>query len=345
MHYHPGAMLKGKWSCCKQVGKTSLGCQPTYHLLTRSSSRYAQMRRRDTLTSTQNSRKRARSSAGVFATLDRRSLATTSNRVSGSTEVQDGGQKSATVVGLSNSCVDLTMYPPHRVESFALEEYPSSQRSSQVSNEPSVGVASITLTRVSMSEATPTDCSHDFELDQYQAAQQSSKFDKWHSRSKVAPEGNFTITRNSIPSTRGQHSLEKKPTKLKQSPLTQSLDHPPHLQEKHSRSNDSRVSLSPVPPPRHKKLNPSLPNSLHNSVHYIPSMSTVSGSGLNIEQGTSSLGRLKHSKTFALSRSTDPVAEPHLRPHLKGFSHSMHTLSKPVIEPKLSLTNPNMVHV
>ena len=45
MHYHPGAFTKNGWSCCKQRHKPTLGCQPTYYLLTRSSSRYAQMRR------------------------------------------------------------------------------------------------------------------------------------------------------------------------------------------------------------------------------------------------------------------------------------------------------------
>lgn len=49
MHYHPGMFLKGHWSCCQSNNKVAIGCQPTFHLLTRSSSRYADMRRRDTL--------------------------------------------------------------------------------------------------------------------------------------------------------------------------------------------------------------------------------------------------------------------------------------------------------
>ena len=49
MHYHPGVFSKGHWSCCQSREKVALGCQPTFHLLTRSSSRYADMRRRDTL--------------------------------------------------------------------------------------------------------------------------------------------------------------------------------------------------------------------------------------------------------------------------------------------------------
>lgn len=49
MHYHSGVFTKNRWSCCLNRSKLGLGCQPTFHLLTRSSSRYADMRRRDTL--------------------------------------------------------------------------------------------------------------------------------------------------------------------------------------------------------------------------------------------------------------------------------------------------------
>lgn len=47
MHHHTGGFIKGTWSCCNQRTRHALGCQPTYYLLTRSSSRYADMRRRD----------------------------------------------------------------------------------------------------------------------------------------------------------------------------------------------------------------------------------------------------------------------------------------------------------
>ena len=49
MHYHSGA-FKNSWTCCGSKDKTALGCQPTYFLLTKSSSRYADLRRKDTLT-------------------------------------------------------------------------------------------------------------------------------------------------------------------------------------------------------------------------------------------------------------------------------------------------------
>ena len=50
MHYHSGAFIKNYWTCCGTKDKTALGCQPTYFLLTKSSSRYADLRRKDTLT-------------------------------------------------------------------------------------------------------------------------------------------------------------------------------------------------------------------------------------------------------------------------------------------------------
>ena len=50
MHYHSGAFIKNCWTCCGTKDKTALGCQPTYFLLTKSSSRYADLRRKDTLT-------------------------------------------------------------------------------------------------------------------------------------------------------------------------------------------------------------------------------------------------------------------------------------------------------
>lgn len=50
MHYHSGAFVKNSWTCCVSRDKTALGCQPTYFLLTKSSSRYADLRRKDTLT-------------------------------------------------------------------------------------------------------------------------------------------------------------------------------------------------------------------------------------------------------------------------------------------------------
>ncbi|CAI8012738.1 Ras GTPase-activating protein 2 [Geodia barretti] len=102
MHYHPGALLRNCWSCCKQTGKTSLGCQPTYHLLTRSSSRYAQMRRKDTLTSSQGSQGRRSKSSSVP-----REERMSQTPVPGARMEEEGGG-SGSGRGLSNSCFDLT---------------------------------------------------------------------------------------------------------------------------------------------------------------------------------------------------------------------------------------------
>ena len=59
MHYHPGGFVKSVWSCCNQRTRHALGCQPTYYLLTRSSSRYADMRRRDHTPSILQSRRKS----------------------------------------------------------------------------------------------------------------------------------------------------------------------------------------------------------------------------------------------------------------------------------------------
>lgn len=67
MHYHPGSYAKTRWSCCQQRTRQSLGCQPTYYLLTRSSSRYAEMRRNQRLSRRSQVR---RYSAPHRATLD-----------------------------------------------------------------------------------------------------------------------------------------------------------------------------------------------------------------------------------------------------------------------------------
>lgn len=56
MHYHPGAYGKTGWTCCQQRHKPTLGCQPTNYLLTRSSSRYADMRRAQRHSRRSNSR-------------------------------------------------------------------------------------------------------------------------------------------------------------------------------------------------------------------------------------------------------------------------------------------------
>lgn len=144
MHYHPGAMLKGKWSCCQQKKKTSLGCQPTYHLLTRSSSRYARMRRKDTLTGSVG---HGRSNTTGHSFVDRRLV------VSGTLNDVQAAVSPVQGRGLSNSCFDLTQQPPHQLDTFAQDV--ASPRNSRESTEPagSVGIESINFTQVCLADA------------------------------------------------------------------------------------------------------------------------------------------------------------------------------------------------
>ena len=49
MHFHSGAYSNSKWSCCQKQCRQTLGCEPTYFLLTKSSSRYAESKRIETV--------------------------------------------------------------------------------------------------------------------------------------------------------------------------------------------------------------------------------------------------------------------------------------------------------
>ena len=363
MHFHPGAMIKGKWTCCSQQGKTTLGCQPTYHLLTRSSSRYAQMRRRDTLTGTGH--RQPRNNTGPYSTLDRQSLATCSHvgDLEGSHAVQGKpGQ------GLSNSCMNLTTpAPQHRVESFMADEAeaPSSQRSSRVSTDHSVGVDSITLTRVSMLETTPTgfegECegqSADLDRSEQCLSLTRQHGSKRHSRSQVAPELETSIPAKHFPLCRS-HPLEMEHKSLtlpnpKSKSRIKSIESQRYVNSMEL-AREGSPTPHPVPPPRHRRHKPTTPNSLTGSIHYIPTNETMT---TPLSQGTEShdntvdtttTGKLKHSHTFAVQCRNQAVSraiEQHLGPQMvKNCSQSMNALSKPMIEPKFSLTNPNVVHV
>ena len=100
MHYHPGILIKNKWNCCHQTGKPALGCQPSYHLLTRSSSRYAQMRRKDTLYS-------VNSKCTHQTELMRRSTVCAERL---------GSERASKMIAASNSCVNLTSCMPNTIE-------------------------------------------------------------------------------------------------------------------------------------------------------------------------------------------------------------------------------------
>ena len=108
MHYHPGILIKSKWNCCQQSGKNALGCQPSYHLLTRSSSRYAQMRRKDTLYSVSSKRSSSHQVEGM-----RRSTVCAERPES---------DRMTRMIAVSNSCVNLTSCTPNTIHSLTLDE-------------------------------------------------------------------------------------------------------------------------------------------------------------------------------------------------------------------------------
>ena len=282
MHYHPGAYIKNKWSCCKQRGQVMLGCQPTYHLLTRSSSRYAQMRRRDTLT---NKRSRNSTVTGGFSTVDR------SER-----KPFKAGQ------GLSNSCMNLAIHPPHRIESFM--DSPVSTRSSRFST------IDPTLTRVSFASSEGV------------AAEATMSSLKRRSRSKVGPEA------TPLPIDFEQLTSES----------SDSVGNVGTLQV-HS-DNDPEASPSPVPPPRTKRGSSSLTQS--HSIHFVPRVTSISE-----DNGQSKIkSPLKHSNTFVVQRHNLIKRNGGFGKKIeRGLSHSMGALSKPMIEPKVSATDPNIIHV
>lgn len=370
MHFHPGAMIKGKWTCCGQRGKTTLGCQPTYHLLTRSSSRYAQMRRRDTLTGSGHRRPR-NSTVAPYSTLDRQSLATCSQI--GDVDPAQGKPGE----GLSNSCMNLTRpAPQHRVESFVADDVgtsgdASSQRSSRVSTDHSVGMDSITLTRVAMLETTPIGFEgpggefevQDAELDksvERHLSQTRQLSLKRRSRSQVAPELETSTPVKLFPVVK-THPLEMEHKSLtlpnpKSKSRIKSVESQRYVNSMEVGREESPAP-QPIPPPRHRRLHPTTPSSLTGSVHCIstsePSDDTLvpplSQGGESSDSNKDTAGRLKHSYTFAVQCRNQAVShaiEEHLGPQMaKNCSQSMNALSKPMIEPKFSLTNPNVVHV
>lgn len=318
MHHHPGALLKNKWSCCEQQGKTALGCQPTYHLLTRSSSRYAQIRRRDTLTSSQNSRRRSKTTSGFTA--ERTSIASgVHNEVRAVPEMytKPGG-------GLSNSCVDLMHHPPHKLETFSPS--PSSRRSSRQSTEPSVSLGNITLARVSVltSEGGGEDCDNcDRETEGGTEVQKREVVtEKKRSKSQVAPETlNLTspLTEPFELESSSSETVKSRPRRgfsLNGGEVMQPFG--------------GRGQTLPRMPPRHRQLPPT--SSFSGSITFIPSVTTI------VEKCSTARG-LTHSKTFV--SPTRPTCSPQLR----NISCSTSALTKPLIEPRISDTNPNVIHV
>lgn len=293
MHYHPGALLRNRWSCCRQRGKTSLGCQPTYHLLTRSSSRYAQMRRKDTLTSSQGSRGR-RSKSTSLSRGERRS---TTPEAQGREEARRSGSR-----GLSNSCCDLT----HKLVQNRFDEPVAvdavSRHSSQLSTEPSISMGCITLTRVSLSESgghptSPPASNH---------------------VAKIGHPGRSKMT-----STEGRSEWKGKGSRTQVAPeITCDV---------HSRAFPLSESHPHLPP---RAPYPALPNRFTQSAstHFPPP--TTSHAPLTSYHCLTEPRRTRHSKTESMA----PL------PHTPLSASTNLFPPKPVLEPKVSATDPNTIH-
>ena len=306
MHYHPGALFRNRWSCCKQYSRSSLGCQPTYYLLTRSSSRYAQMRRKDTLTSSQNSWSQSKSGSlhrGDRSSIPPETLAQT----------REGAHATKTGRGLSNSCVDLT----HRhVQNKFMPLSPdaASHCSSLLSNEASISMGSITLTRLSLPETAGPVCPQSRPKETGKEAQVLEKSHvtkaeakKRSSRSQVAPESPSRAPPTHFPSSESHPALgDKTGTSY------------PVLPSRFSHSTSTQFTRSLQIPPTASGHSPA---PVRGGYHCLTEPR-----------------RIRHSKTFM-----DAVS-PSVRP--SNLSSSLIVLPpKPVIEPKVSITDPNIIHV
>ncbi len=369
MHYHPGALVRSKWTCCSQRGQTTLGCQPTYHLLTRSSSRYAQLRRRDTLTSSQRwaragsqmlfegRLKRNGSSSGTRVTQHDGDLGTTGN-VKQSSQAQSR----------STSCVDLCATSPMSKEPFSPARRSAattnSQRSSRNSNDHSVGMGSMLLTRVSV--ATTTGNETEVSVEEERQSQRSSNLGegslmrspvvtrgKLARRSQVAPAWTAsTSSTSSVPlgPTPNRHSYEyehrtlprsfKTTTSAVRTGVANSKDSPsrsPRQLRRGLRENSADNS-TPVAPPRVKRGTVTAVSQAPPANSSSPITENAQRPSLPSVVVPSSRPHLKHSKTFTAHGKRLPSGNG-------GFSQSMSALAKPLIEPKVSLSNPNIIHV
>ena len=344
MHYHQGALVRNRWTCCQQTGKTSLGCQPTYHLLTRSSSRYAQMRRKDTLTSSQGS-------GGSQGRRSKSSSLRRGARASGTPEVAEvtvegegeaegrGSRGGSGCRGLSNSCFDLT----HKLVQNKFEpESPTvadSRRSSGslLSTEPSISMGCITLTRLSLSESTDPvsrpllSASCDPVARSEVTGQQrppgvgggDGGKGARRSRVQIAPE---TVPngrpRTTFPSSESQPQLAFKATF---SPLPSRFTHSASVHFAH-------------PPSSHS----------HSHSHSSPHTSVVSPVAYHC-MTEPRRNRLKtHPINTTITTNTAAASAATTPPSALQFStSSMHHLVpvKPVLEPKVSVTDPNTIHV
>ena len=363
MHYHPGALVKNKWTCCLQRGQTTLGCQPTYHLLTRSSSRYAQLRRKDTLTSSQRWAR-----TGFHSNRANDSSSGHGGGTLGNPKSPADGVYSPRGQCLSNSCMDLCTRSPLRKEPpFSPAQQStvntSSLRSSRNSNDHSVGMGSLLLTRVSVTttgtevDGEERQSRHSGNLREESPRSPMVPRGKLGGRSQVAPAWTTSTTSNSsMPgggpgSTPNRHSYEYEHRTLPRSFKARStrrteastycsspVRSPGQLRRD---CREEFEDIVPVAPPRVKKGNASSVCQSPPTTAVSPIMEYSYRAGPSVSSNASPLvsrSPLKHSKTFTAHSRRLPSSGG-------GFSQSMSALTRPLIEPKVSLSNPNIIHV
>ena len=308
MHYHPGALIRNSWSCCQQHGRTSLGCQPTYHLLTRSSSRYAQMRRKDTLSSNHSSR--GRSKSGSLQRGERVSLSPDAHFEDGASS--KGGH------GLSNSCCDLTHKQVQNNFESAVSEVESC-RSSQLSAGPSVSMGCITLTHLSLPESIPLPSPSAPSADPVTRTEEATGRNpvlrtegrKKRSRFQVSPENPAgSAPRTTFPSSESQPHLTYRSTTY------------PILPTRFTHSASTHFTTHSVQPTV----------SLTYSAAAAGSQVPMKESGYHCLTEPRKSRRKSHLPTSSVQQS-QLAASCNLLP------------LKPVLEPKVSVTDPNTIHV
>ena len=367
MHFHPGAFIKNKWTCCQHHGRTTLGCQPTYHLLTRSSSRYAQMRRKDTLTNAtqqgtkEGGRGRSRRRGSRECRSATTNVASTDvEDIAGIGVCSDRVQRSSGH-GLSNSYMELSGYHPHMV---TLSSPPPTARSRRSSKNSSDSVGTLMLNRISVSEIAMCEMEEEKEGGEEgeggtreHSGYLSQSLTSRHLRcergrkggrgsAQVAPAWS---TGSDVPSSPNRYSYEIKhrtlPRSFKSShthaqshshSLNNSWNH--SLREERGRVGHEVGETTPIPPPRLQKTFPSTGTVIrHTNQTPSPCHSPANRR----------LSNLKHSNTFAVGGVESMVKTGRVlqQGRNRDLSQSMGALTRPLIEPKVSHSNPNIIHV
>ena len=158
---------------------------------------------------------------------------------------------------------------------------------------------------------------------------------KRRSKSQVAPETATPLTLNNFPSG-SQQSVNG----LSGSPATNTLQTSSGHSD-HSHDSDHEPSPPPIPPPRHKRGASGLTQS--HSIHLVHRVAPVTETSSREKPKPRS--SLKHSNTFVIQRHVRAKSGEGGRRIERTLSHSMSALSKPLIEPKVSSSNPNVIHV